>query len=1137
MKKFLMILLALVITLSVLTACTVPTPETDSPTGDVPGGETPDVPGGETPDAPGGETPDAPGGETPDTPGGETPDTPDEYKNTSFTAEEAEIFQKHVGETIPYLPNDLYTFVGYTTDTDFEHGIRFTTFGNTLDEFYAYTDALAGYFCTSTVVDDDGVTWYTYEKGKIVIVTAYLGDGDTSEVRFEIKSDLSVGMGYTKTAFTAEEIALFESYMGKAIPFAPTNEYYVQDFIYDYDTIGYYTVGNTLGDFNSYRAGLTDYSFSAKYDDELGNTWYIYKSATMALELSYCTYEEGDDAEYMIYVYVYPSPYTDFSQNEKDLFNEYFGSVIPFRPCEEFYVEDMMEENGVVEVIFLVDDVSEFSGYRRQFTDYEFVETYYDDYGDTCYVYTNGTVGVDMSCFYYDGYDSYVIDVYVYIYDNSTDTPDVPGTDTPSDEVCTDFTAEEKALLNGYFGSTVPFMETTIYGLDDYMATEDACVNFYFIVDSESAINDYIKLLSGFIFVESYDDVDFGTCHVYRKGKMEIDVSCYYEDYVGSYVIDILIYLADSDGTDIPGGSGSDTPSVGVIPDFNDDEKQIFIEHFGFVIPFVDGSAYFVEDYMETDGYVSYYVWDATAQDFAEYRASYVGYTFIESYVDGDITWYVYRKGDVEVEMAYYYYDDGEGIEGDLIDVYVYFAEDVEDDPIPPSGGGDDPVTPDADGVITNEGKGLPTDDGDGVYDVNFKDAEFVKDVTEQGYYLDGCPTTGSVAVLVIPVQFSDIMADDKGYSLDDLDAAFNGDSGSTDYFSVWEYYYLSSYGQLDLEFTVLDEWYTAKENSAYYLKQTMEYFGDDVIIGDQLVMNEALAYLDSIGMDLSKYDSDENGYIDAVILINTFDINENVDMQWAYRYWNIYTDQNDEYYEYDGVCANDYLWASFAFLYEDDMGGFTDKNAINTYTYIHEFGHILGADDYYDVTYESTVMDGHDIMDGMIGDHNAFTKFNFGWITSSRLVTGNNVTLKLEAFSKNGDTIIIANNWDPTLGAYQEYYVVVYYTNDELNGGENGYFERDGIVVYHVNAVLYSEEEGGEIYYDIYNNNSTPSNDGYGTEDNLIEFVKNGADYVYTVGDTLPVTYDDFGNKLVYTFTVDAITDGEATITVKLAE
>ena len=315
-----------------------------------------------------------------------------------------------------------------------------------------------------------------------------------------------------------------------------------------------------------------------------------------------------------------------------------------------------------------------------------------------------------------------------------------------------------------------------------------------------------------------------------------------------------------------------------------------------------------------------------------------------------------------------------------------------------------------------------------------------------------------------------------------------------------------------------------------------MDYYGSEVIIGDQILMNEALAYLDAKGMDLSKFDSDNNGYIDAIVLINTLDINENVDMQWAYRYWNIYTDSNDNYYEYDGVSANDYLWASFAFLYEDDMGGFSDKNAINTYTYIHEFGHILGADDYYDVTYEGTVMDGHDIMDGMLGDHNAFTKFNFGWITSSRLVTGNNVTLTLEAFSKSGDTIIIANNWDPTLGAYQEYYIVVYYTGEELNSGDGGYFARDGIVVYHVNAVLYTEKEGGEVYYDIYNNNSTPSDDGYGTEDNLIEFVKSaGENYTYVVGDTLPETYDDFGDKLAYTFTVDSITENEATITFKL--
>jgi hypothetical protein len=173
-------------------------------------------------------------------------------------------------------------------------------------------------------------------------------------------------------------------------------------------------------------------------------------------------------------------------------------------------------------------------------------------------------------------------------------------------------------------------------------------------------------------------------------------------------------------------------------------------------------------------------------------------------------------------------------------------------------------------------------------------------------------------------------------------------------------------------------------------------------------------------------------------------------------------------------------------------------------------------------------------MMDGMLGDHNAFSKFNLGWITSSRLVTtDSSVTLTLEDFSKNGDTIIIANNWDEKLGAYQEYYIVVYYTNNGLNAPDvAGFFSRDGIVVYHVNASLYSEEYEGETYYDIYNTN-TDISDPYGTEDNLIEFVKSGEDtFTYVVGSTFVNVYDDNGEELGYTFTVDALTSTTATIT-----
>ena len=178
--------------------------------------------------------------------------------------------------------------------------------------------------------------------------------------------------------------------------------------------------------------------------------------------------------------------------------------------------------------------------------------------------------------------------------------------------------------------------------------------------------------------------------------------------------------------------------------------------------------------------------------------------------------------------------------------------------------------------------------------------------------------------------------------------------------------------------------------------------------------------------------------------------------------------------------------------------------------------------------------MNGHDIMDGETGDHNAYTKFNYGWLTSSRLIVAEeSVTLSLESFAESGDTIIIANNWNDELGAYQEYFIVVYYKNDGLKNGF-GYFENEGLVVYHVNASLYVETIEGKTYYDVYNNNTDASDpDGYGTENNLIELVKNGSDYVFEQGDSLSKnTALDSGEKIAYTFTVDALTEDSATVT-----
>ena len=86
--------------------------------------------------------------------------------------------------------------------------------------------------------------------------------------------------------------------------------------------------------------------------------------------------------------------------------------------------------------------------------------------------------------------------------------------------------------------------------------------------------------------------------------------------------------------------------------------------------------------------------------------------------------------------------------------------------------------------------------------------------------------------------------------------------------------------------------------------------------------------------------------------------------------------------------------------------------------------------------------------------------------------------------------------------------------------------------MVYHINASLCYEEQDGEIYYDIYNNNTSPS-DSYGTEDNLIEFVKSSAgNFTYVVGDSLPTVTDDQGNTLPFGFVIDEMDSDSVTIT-----
>ena len=829
--------------------------------------------------------------------------------------------------------------------------------------------------------------------------------------------------------------------------------------------------------------------------------------------------------------------YTAFTPAEKALFTEVIGETIPFLANNEYYVETDSDEAGPYVNFYTYGNTeAEFEAYRASLTGYTLADTHTGEGGATVYSYEKGSICLDIS--YRSTDDGYITDVFVYIWDEGGD-----DNTNPSGKLYTDFTADEKDILNSLVGTVIPFIPNDEYYVELLNDEYGSYINFYTYGNTEAEFNAYRNSLTGYTFDQSYVD-DYGdTVYCYVNGDICLDISYYL--YEGEYVVDAYIYLwTDDNGGDNTGGdntggdntgddnTGNDTPvdpTGKTYTDFTSTEKSQIISMIGELIPFLPNNEYYVDELEDEYGnYINFYTYGNTQAEFNAYRASLTGYTLASTEVDdyGD-TWYYYEKGDICIDIAYYETEDGY-----VVDVYFYlWTEDAGGNGEGGSGNGST-VPSDVD-LITNDGKGLPTDE-DGVYDVDFTKGENVKDVTDQGFYLDGCPTVGSPAVLVIPVDFLDVTAASKGYDLAKLQSAFASNNPSDGFYSVYEYYYISSYGQLTVDFTILDSWFRPQYDSEYYANSTDS---DGYLNGDQLIIDEALAYLCTF-MDLSQFDSDGNGIIDAIVIVHTLDIDDSTDFYWAYRYWNYHVDGDGYYYEYDGVSANDYLWASFDFLHEsyDEDGNisYDDNTVMNTYTFIHEFGHVLGADDYYDYTGINSPLNGADVMDGMFGDHNAFTKFNYGWLTDSRLVVcEGSITLTLEAFAKNGDTVIIANNWDDTLGAYQEYYIIVYYTAEGLNAGEDyGYFQRDGIVVYHVNASLYREVYDGETYYDIYFNN-TDQSDEYGTTENLIEFVLSAeGTYTYVEGDTMADTYDDAGNLLAYNFVVDSIDGDTATIT-----
>lgn len=288
-------------------------------------------------------------------------------------------------------------------------------------------------------------------------------------------------------------------------------------------------------------------------------------------------------------------------------------------------------------------------------------------------------------------------------------------------------------------------------------------------------------------------------------------------------------------------------------------------------------------------------------------------------------------------------------------------------------------------------------------------------------------PSIGNPKMLVIPVNLKDSEKTPK--NLKEIKTAFTGTSDATGWESVQSYYAKSSYGKLNMEITVLSEWFTPKYTASYY-----ESYSDEESDGSTLILREALAHFDD-KIDYSEYDYNNDGYIDGVWLIYNYDVNFDSDdsIFWAYTYWNY------EETKYDGVEAYYYAWAGIDFMHPTtEEAGFYDPSdiTVDAHTYIHETGHMMGLDDYYDYDESAGANSkgfyGCDMMDFNIGDHSAISKLLLGWVNPIIAEGKGTGTIDLKSFTTSGEFIIVADHKLNSI--YDTYWTIEFYTNDGLN-------------------------------------------------------------------------------------------------------
>ena len=350
------------------------------------------------------------------------------------------------------------------------------------------------------------------------------------------------------------------------------------------------------------------------------------------------------------------------------------------------------------------------------------------------------------------------------------------------------------------------------------------------------------------------------------------------------------------------------------------------------------------------------------------------------------------------------------------------------------------------------------------------------KDFANNNYYNVDNANYKYTNALIVPIWFNDSATYivNRDVVREDIEKAYLGSNGDTGWRSVKTFYEEEGRGRYSFTGVVTD-WFECGMNSSSFYTKT----------NNSIVTKAVDWYKKTYGVENMKgFDADGNGYIDAVILIyGSPDYSAlekpNASNMWAYTSWVL--DENLRDYENPG--PNVYFWASYDFMYgyyhphnaKNYFTGNTYSCSIDTHTYIHEYGHVLGLNDYYDYSGQYCPAGGFSMQDHNVGSHDPYSCMILGFVDP--YIVNQPTTITISDFQSSGDVILLSNR--EVNSPYDEYFLLELYTPTGLNAFDvrHKYSQNSpkglnevGIRIWHVDARLVY----GKNSYDFYSNHIT---------------------------------------------------------------